>query len=51
MIISDRILVPVRAVAECAGCEVSWDADSRTVFIIFDNNAYVDASHDIIESE
>lgn len=50
MIISDRTLVPVRAVAECAGCEVSWDADSRTVFIIFDNNAYVDASHDIIES-
>lgn len=38
MIIADRILVPVRAVAECAGCKVSWDSDSQTVYIIFDNN-------------
>ena len=28
-----RILVPVRAIAECAGCDVDWDGDTRTVII------------------
>ena len=32
-IISDRLLVPVRAVAELAFCDVEWDGDSKTVYI------------------
>lgn len=32
-IISDRILVPVRAVAESAGCNVDWNAQQRQVVI------------------
>jgi len=33
-IISDRILVPTRAVAESAGCNVSWDENTYTVIIV-----------------
>lgn len=32
-IISDRILVPVRAIAESTGCTVSWDNSARRVII------------------
>ena len=31
--VSDRILVPVRAVSESAGCEVNWDEKENTVHI------------------
>ena len=33
IIISDRTLVPVRAVAEGLGCDVQWDSKSYTVYI------------------
>lgn len=33
-IISDRVLVPVRAVAESAGCNVSWDGEEQSVNIV-----------------
>jgi len=33
IVISDRTLVPVRAVAEGLGCEVDWDGGSNTVSI------------------
>lgn len=32
-IVSDRIIVPVRAIAESADCTVDWDSDSMTVII------------------
>ena len=32
-LISDRILVPVRAIAESAGCTVDWDEAAQTVII------------------
>ena len=32
-VISDRTLVPLRAIAECAGCDVEWDGNEKTVFI------------------
>ncbi len=32
-IMNERTMVPVRAVAEAFGCEVSWDNDTRTVVI------------------
>ncbi|MGN1116320.1 MAG: stalk domain-containing protein [Candidatus Ornithomonoglobus sp.] len=32
-IISDRILVPVRAISESAGCNVAWNSDNKTVVI------------------
>lgn len=32
--ISDRILVPVRAVSEIAGCKVDWDGNNRQVIIV-----------------
>lgn len=32
-LISDRILVPVRAIAESAGCTVDWDETAQTVYI------------------
>ena len=33
MIYNDRTLVPVRAIGEASGCNVSWDGNSRTVTI------------------
>ena len=33
MIINDRTMVPVRAVAQSLGCTVDWNADTRTVVI------------------
>lgn len=30
---SDRTMVPVRAIAECAGCEVSWSEIGNSVYI------------------
>lgn len=33
-IVSDRTLVPVRAISESAGCMVGWDGRTRTVSII-----------------
>lgn len=30
---NDRILVPARAISECAGCTVDWDNDTKTVII------------------
>ena len=33
MIVNDRTLVPARFVSEAFNCDVSWDADTRTVFI------------------
>lgn len=32
-IVSGRILVPIRAVSECAGCNVYWNEQARTVVI------------------
>lgn len=32
-LVSDRTLVPVRAVSECAGCAVDWNEESNTVII------------------
>ena len=32
-IVSDRILVPVRAISECAGCIVNWDEATNTVLL------------------
>ena len=32
-IISERTLVPVRAISECAGCNVEWNSNIRTVII------------------
>lgn len=32
-IIDGRTLVPVRAVSECLGCDVSWDGENQTVII------------------
>ncbi|MCH5210012.1 MAG: copper amine oxidase N-terminal domain-containing protein [Oscillospiraceae bacterium] len=32
-IVSGRILVPVRAISECAGCDVRWDGNDRMVYI------------------
>ena len=36
-IVNDRTMVPVRAIAEGLGCEVTWDDDSRTVYIESDD--------------
>ena len=33
MLINNRTLVPVRAVAECFDCKVDWNGNSRTVII------------------
>lgn len=33
MIINDRTLVPVRAISEAYGCNVEWEADTKTVII------------------
>ena len=30
---NDRIMVPVRAIAEAFGCDVKWDGDTRTVVV------------------
>lgn len=35
-IVSQRIVVPVRAVAESAGCDVQWDEENTTVIITYD---------------
>ena len=32
-IVSGRTLVPVRAISECAGCNVDWDGERKTVYI------------------
>ena len=32
-IVENRTLVPVRAISEAFGCEVGWDAETRTVTI------------------
>lgn len=42
VIIEDRTLVPLRAVAEVFGYEVIWDDESRTVIINSGNNLQVD---------
>ena len=39
VLISGRNLVPVRAIAEAAGCEVEWQQSTRTVIITNDENA------------
>lgn len=44
-IISDRTMVPVRAVSESFGADVVWDNDARTVFV------YSDAYHGPTEPE
>lgn len=38
-IVNGRTLVPVRAIAECFDCDVTWDNASRTVFINSSNNS------------
>jgi len=35
-IVNDRTMVPARFVAEALGCEVGWDADTKTVLIKFE---------------
>ncbi len=37
-IVNDRTLVPVRVVSECAGATVSWDDNTKTVYINSTNN-------------
>ncbi len=37
-IISGRTLVPVRAIAEAAGCDVQWDGENTTVIITYNEN-------------
>ena len=37
-IVNGRTLVPVRAVSEAFGCDVSWDGDTKTVYIIPNEN-------------
>ncbi|MCH5209541.1 MAG: copper amine oxidase N-terminal domain-containing protein [Oscillospiraceae bacterium] len=39
MIIGERTMVPVRAVAELSKCDVQWDSDSRSVLITSRNSA------------
>ena len=43
---NDRIMVPVRAIAEAFGCEVTWDGETRTVVVITESkeNEYVAVS-------
>lgn len=43
---NDRIMVPVRAIAEAFGCEVNWDGETRTVVVITESkeNEYVAVS-------
>lgn len=38
-IISERTLVPVRAIAESSGCQVDWDGETKTVIIKSDKTA------------
>ena len=40
---SDRTMVPVRAIAECAGCEVTWSEVRNTVYLFsrFSDEKYV----------
>lgn len=33
-IVSERTLVPVRAISECAGCSVDWNGETKTVIVI-----------------
>lgn len=41
--LSDRTMVPVRAIAECAGCEVVWSESKNAVYILsrFSDEKYV----------
>lgn len=32
-IVSERTLVPVRAISECAGCSVDWNGETKTVIV------------------
>ena len=45
-ILNDRTLVPVRAVAECFGADVSWDEDTSTVNIYLSSNYDNDYDND-----
>lgn len=51
-IVDGRVLVPVRAVAEAYQANVSWDGDTRTVYITYTNGSYsrAEASKDIYEA-
>lgn len=48
-IVNDRTVVPVRAIAEGLGCTVTWDGDSRTVYIDSMNSALAPISCTMIE--
>lgn len=41
-IVNDRTLVPVRAISEAFGCDVSWDGDTKTVYIIPNENTIIE---------
>lgn len=49
-IVSGRTLVPVRAISECAGCNVDWNGQIKTVFIS-NNDAIVDIHACIINAD
>lgn len=49
---TNRILVPVRAISECAGCEVHWDSSNQAVNIYTNsNNTEAIYTNKIIEIE
>lgn len=56
-IVSERTLVPVRAIAECAGCDVDWDGNNQTVIITYDeieslfNNIYATVNFTSMDNE
>ncbi len=46
-IVNDRLLVPARAVAECGGCEVTWNEADRTVLITSNAGTRIGKSPDL----
>ena len=48
VIVEERTLVPLRAVSEALGCDVSWDADTKGITLCDGNNLYftwIDKDH------
>ena len=48
IIVEERTLVPLRAVSEALGCDVSWDADTKGITLCDGNNLYftwIDKDH------
>lgn len=48
VIVEERTLVPLRAVSEALGCDVSWDADTKGITLCDGSNLYftwIDKDH------